>query len=168
MTVDVSSLSIEKALSMAQKSEIEAEETYKKLKKMVKNFVLIDKLQFLIKEEKKHQKMLEALYRKMFSGEDLNTSEKSLVPRLTIALTEKTAVPDLLELVMEAEKVSEEFYDNLSEEVEERGVQEILQYLTSMEHSHYFLLKGEYELCIRDEKYYDREDFQYDMVHIGP
>jgi len=69
---------------------------------------------------------------------------------------------------MDAEKISEEFYDALSQNVEERGLQEILQYLASMEHGHYFLLKGEYELCLKDEAYYDREDFQYDMVHIGP
>ena len=69
---------------------------------------------------------------------------------------------------MEAEKVFEEFYDQLSEEVEERGAQEILQYLSSMEHSHYALLKGEYDLALNDEDYLDRGDFQYDMVHIGP
>ena len=37
-----------------------------------------------------------------------------------------------------------------------------------MEHGHYALLKGEYDLCMRDEEYYQRGDFQYDMVHIGP
>jgi rubrerythrin len=93
---------------------------------------------------------------------------KSLLPKLGLSLKEENSVPDLLELAMQAEKVSEEFYDNLSEEVEERGVQEILQYLSRMEHGHYALLKGEYDLCVRDELYYQRDDFQYDMVHIGP
>ncbi len=169
MTIDVSSLSVEKALQMALKSEIEAEGTYKKLKSMVKNFILKDKLKFLANEEKKHQKILENLYLKMFKGSQPSPDEKSIFPRLTIVLKEEqSSVIDLLELAMEAEKVSEEFYDSLSEEVEERGVQEILQYLTSMEHGHYSLLKGEYDLCVRDEAYYEREDFQYDMVHIGP
>ena len=94
--------------------------------------------------------------------------EKSLVPRLSLALKETETVPDLLEIAIDAEKKSEEFYDNLSQEVIDRGAQEILQYLASMEHGHYSLLKGEYELCIRDEQYYERGDFQYDMVHIGP
>jgi len=166
--LDVSSLSTEMALSMALKSEIESREVYKTLKKMVKNFVLRDKLQFLANEEKKHQKIIETLFSKMFSGKKPLPAAKPLVPRLSLSLKEENSVPDLLEVAMEAEKVSEEFYDKLSEEVEERGVHDILQYLSSMEHSHYFLLKGEYELCMRDEEYYQREDFQYDMVHIGP
>ena len=168
MSVDVSSLTIEKALSMAYKSEVEAEETYKKLKKGVKNFVLRDKLQFLINEEKKHQKLLQALFKKMFNGKEIVKAEKSFLPKLSLALKEETAIPDLIELAMELEKVSEEFYDNLSEEIENRSIQEILQYLASMEHGHYFLLKGEYELCLKDEMYYDRDGFQYDMIHVGP
>ena len=168
MTIDVSSLSVEQALRMALKSEVESEEAYQKLKKMVNNFVIKEKLQFLIKEEKKHQKVLEVLIGKMFPGRESKSVEKSFFPRLSIALKEEVFVPDLLELAMNAEKMFEEFYDTLSEEVEERGAQEILQYLSSMEHGHYFLLKGEYELCMRDEEYYQREDFQYDMVHIGP
>lgn len=168
MMVDVSSLSTEHALSMALKSEIEAAEVYKKLKKVVKNFVIKNKLQFLINEEKMHKKVVESLFQKMFPGKDIPKSDKSLVPRLTISLKEDDSVVELLESAMEAERISAEFYDSLSQEVEERGVQEILLYLSSMEHGHYALLKGEYDLCMRDEMYYERDDFQYDMVHIGP
>lgn len=168
MSVDVSSLTIEKALHMAYQSETEAEATYKKLKKNVKNFVLKDKLQFLIHEEKKHQQLVKAIYSKLFNEEGIHKTEKSFLPRLTLALEEETSVPDLLEMAMELEKIFEEFYDNLSEEIDNRGIQEILQYLASMEHGHYFLLKGEYELCLKDEMYYERDNFQYDMIHIGP
>ena len=168
MPVDVSSLSVEKALSMAFKSEVDAAEAYHKLGSMVKNFILRDKLTFLADEENKHQKLLREVYKKVAGGREPPESEKSLAPRLTLALQEKSTVTDLLEYAMDAEKISEEFYDALSQNVEERGLKEILQYLASMEHGHYFLLKGEYELCLKDEAYYDREDFQYDMVHIGP
>ena len=137
--------------------------------KEVENSEIIGIYDIDIAKAKKHQKIIENLYQKMFKENKAVVSEKSLLPRLTIVLKEeKTSVIDLLELAMEAEKISEEFYDNLSEEVGERGVQEILQYLASMEHSHYFLLKGEYDLCMRDEMYYQRGEFQYDMVHIGP
>jgi rubrerythrin len=138
------------------------------LKKVVKNFVIKNKLQFLINEEKMHKKVVEALFQKMFPGKDIPKSDKSLVPRLTISLKEDDSVVELLESAMEAERISAEFYDSLSQEVEERGIQEILLYLSSMEHGHYALLKGEYDLCVRDEMYYERDDFQYDMVHIGP
>lgn len=168
MAVDVSSMSIDQALSLALKSELESEKVYRRLKKLVKNFVIRDKLDFLIKEEKKHQKVIEGLYQKMFSGEEPSLPKKSIFPRLTLALEEESSVLELLELAMESERLFEDFYDHLSEEVENRAVQEILQYLSRMENGHYSLLKGEYDLCMRDEMYYDREDFQYDMVHIGP
>ncbi|MFO7890749.1 MAG: ferritin family protein [bacterium] len=168
MDIDFSSIDVQEALATAIKSEIEAEDLYKKLKEMVSNFVIKDKLDFLISEEKKHQQVVRKLYAKMFSDEDPALPEKSLAPRLTLALKETESVPDLLEVAIDAEKKSEEFYDALSQEVTDRGAQEILQYLASMEHGHYSLLKGEYELCKRDEQYYERDDFQYDMVHIGP
>lgn len=168
MKVDIASLNLEQALSMALKSEEEAGAVYKKLKGLVQNFVMKDKLQFLISEEKKHQKIIGSLFEKMFPGKKPVKVDRSLLPRLTLTLKEDTSVPELLELAMEAEKISEEFYDQYSEEVEERGIQEIFQYLSRMEHGHYALLKGEYDLCMHDEQYYQRGDFQYDMVHIGP
>ncbi len=168
MIVDFSSLSVDKALSMALKSEQEAGALYQKLHGLVNNFVMKDKLLFLIGEEEKHQKMIQSLYGKMFPSQTSAHVEKSLIPRVTISLEDETSVPDLLELAMEAEKTFEEFYDRMSEEVEERGAVEILQYLSSMELGHYALIKGEYDLCMRDETYYTRGDFQYDMVRIGP
>lgn len=168
MKVDFSTLTVEEALRMAIQAEIDSAKVYKKLGKLVKNFVMKDKLKFLQKEEKNHQQIVEALFAKMFPNRSPGSSDKSLVPRLQLALDENTTVPDLLELAMEAEKTAEEFYDFMSQEVEERGAQEILQYLSSMEHGHYALLKGEYELCMNDEQYYQRDDFQYDMVHVGP
>jgi len=168
MTVDFSSLSVDKALSMALKSEQEAGALYQKLYSLVNNFVMKDKLQFLIGEEEKHFKLIQSLYEKLFPSKKPSQTEKSLIPRIAISLGDENSVPDLLELAMKAEKTFEEFYDRLSEKVEERGAVEILQYLSSMEHGHYALLKGEYDLCMRDETYYTREDFQYDMVHIGP
>ncbi len=168
MVFDVSSVTPGEALSMALKSEFDTEKLYLKIQSQVKNFVLKDKLNFLISEEKKHQKLIEALYQKMFSDKSLKPSEKSLLPKLTLSLDEDHSVPDLLEMAMEIEKLSEEVYDRLADEIEERGIQELLRYLASMEHSHYFLIKGEYDLCMRDESYFERGDFQYDMVHIGP
>lgn len=168
MVFDVSSVTPGDALAMALKSEFDTEKLYLKIQSQVKNFVLKDKLDFLISEEKKHQKLIEALYQKMFSGKIVKPAEKSLMPKLTLSLDETHTVPDLLEMAMDIEKLSEEVYDKLADETEERGIQELLRYLASMEHSHYFLIKGEYDLCIQDESYFERDDFQYDMVHIGP
>ncbi|HHS14473.1 MAG TPA: hypothetical protein ENN03_12005 [bacterium] len=168
MTVDISSLTLEQALSVAIRSEMDSVAIYKKLKDMVKNFVMKDKLDFLIGEETKHQQIVSKLFEKRFPGKEVHPTERGLVPKLSFALDEENTVTDLLEMAMESEKVSGDFYDRLAEEVDEKGVKEILQYLSIMEYGHYSLLKGEYDLCMRDEEYYERGDFQYDMVHIGP
>jgi rubrerythrin len=168
MPVDLTSLSVEKAIAMAVRAETDAAAVYRRLQDLVKNFILKEKLRFLEEEEKKHRALLVTLHKKLAGGREPAESEKSLLPRLALALTENPSVPDLLEMAFEAEKTSEEFYDNLAQNVDDRGLQEILQYLASMEHGHYFLVKGEYDLCLRNEAYYEREDFQYDMVHIGP
>jgi len=168
MILDLSSMTIEKALLIALASEKEAEAVYKKLHRLVNNFVLKEKLKFLMKEEKNHYKLLLELAKKIVPDLDTKRKEKSLLPKLTLSLSEDSSVPDLLELAVESEQISESFYDQLAQEIEERSLREILNYLASMEHGHYFLLKGELELCLRDEQYYNRGDFQYDMVHIGP
>jgi rubrerythrin len=168
MPIDFSSLSVEKALSMAIRSEAEAAEAYRKLNALIRNFMLKEKMRFLEEEEKRHRELLVSIHRKVANGREPVESERSLLPALSLSLKESHTVPDLLEIAMDAEKTAEEFYDGLSQNVDDRGLQEVLQYLASMEHGHYFLLKGEYDLCMRDEAYYDREDFQYDMVHIGP
>jgi rubrerythrin len=168
MPVNVSELTVQQALAVSMKSEQDAEKVYRQLYQTVKNFVLKDKLEFLMKEEVKHQKIIQNLYEKLTNESELKSGDQTVYPSLGLALEESTPVPDLIELAMYAEKAAEEFYDQLSEEAEERGVQEIFQYLASMEHSHYFLLKGEYDLCMKDESYYERDDFHTDMVHIGP
>ncbi|HDQ45147.1 MAG TPA: hypothetical protein ENN17_06590 [bacterium] len=168
MALDVTTLTVEQALAISMNSEIDSERVYRKLGEMVHNFVLREKMAFLISEEKKHQKIIRALFDKLAPNLEMKLTEQRIYPGLNLVVEESATVTDLLEAAMEAEKAAEEFFDALSQEAEERGVQEILQYLASMEHSHYFLLKGEYDLCMRDESYYEREDFQFDMVHIGP
>ncbi len=139
MDMDISSMGIEEALATAIKSEVEAAEVYKKLKSMVSNFVIKEKLNFLISEEDKHKQIISKLYEKMFTDEEPALPEKSIAPRLTLALQGTETVLDLLEIAIDAEKKSEEFYDALSQKVNDRGAQEILQYLASMEHGHYSL-----------------------------
>jgi rubrerythrin len=168
MPVDITSLSVEKALSMAVRSETEAAEAYRKLNATIRNFMLKEKMRFLEEEENRHRQLLVALHKKVANGREPADADRSILPSLSLSLRESQTVPDLIEIAMNAEKAAEEFYDGLSQNVEDRGLQEVLQYLASMEHGHYFLLKGEYDLCLRNEAYYDREDFQYDMVHIGP
>ncbi len=161
-------LSVEKSLSIAIQSEVAAEHVYTALMGKVRNFVLRDKLQFLASEEKKHEQMLRELFSRLCPEQTPSGDAGSLMPKLRITLDEDAPVPDLIAAAMEAEQISEKFYQDLSTQVDDRTAREILTYLASMEHGHYYLLKGEYQLCKNDETYYDRDDFSVDMVHVGP
>lgn len=168
MTVNVHKLSVETALEMALRSEIDAEKVYEKLHRIIGNFVLKEKIKFLMEEEKRHQEVVREVYLKLFPGQEIKNQEKGILPQLSIGVEEEDSVIDLLELAVEAEEASEEFYDGLSQEVDNRKIAEIFQYLSRMEHGHYSLLKGELDLCVNDETYYEKDGFHYDMVHIGP
>jgi rubrerythrin len=165
---NIDSMGLDKALAMALKSEKDAEAAYEKLLSAVKNAAMKEKLRFLVQDEKKHQALLEAIFLRRFPGRTAAPDEKSPYPKLRLVLEEESTVLDLLETAIEAEKASEEFYDAMSQEVEGKVLQDLFHYLSDMEHGHYFLLKGEYDLAQQDESYFDRGGFEYDMVHIGP
>ena len=80
MTLDISSASLDRVISMAIRSEIDAAAIYEKLITMVNNFVLREKLAFLAEEEKNHQKVLESLFEKMFPGKEPDPDEKGACP----------------------------------------------------------------------------------------
>ena len=168
MTIDMSSLGVQEALSMAILAEIDAADIYRQLTQKVHNFVMREKIFFLIGEEEKHRRILEALFDKLFPNQSPDTTRQNAFPRPKPDVSADSAVPDVLEQAMEAEKLFEDFYNRLSKKVEEKGAQQILQYLSEMEKGHYNLLKLEYDKCLEDEQYYERGDFEYDMVHIGP
>src|SRR4030042_3553300 len=108
MNIDVSSLSIDKALSMAIQSELDTASTYKKLQQTVNNFVLKEKLKFLVFEEEKHYQILVALMQRLYPDKNNQSNMKSFFPKLSLILDEGISVPDLIEVAMEAEKAAEE------------------------------------------------------------
>jgi rubrerythrin len=94
MPIDFSSLSVEKALSMAIRSEAEAAEAYRKLNAQIRNFMLKEKMRFLEDEEKRHRELLISIHRKVANGREPAESERSLLPALSISLKESHTVPD--------------------------------------------------------------------------
>ena len=168
MSFDLSELSMEKALSMAIRAEKDAADIYRRLNDKIQNFVLKEKIYFLIGEEEKHQRLLEALFEKMFPEQTPDDVKETLVPNMNVAVGGGDSVPDLLKQAMDAELIFESFYQQLSDKVEDSGMKKILHQLSKMEHGHFDLLNKEYENCLKDEEYYTRGDFEYDMVHIGP
>lgn len=157
-------------LAYAVKSEIEAADIYSKLYERVKNSILKQKLEFLIFEEKKHRQILEKLFSQRYPEKELQIPGKSFFPPFKVSLDESLSVLDLFKAAQKAEKASEEFYKEASRKSEDKTSQRILEYLSRVERSHYFMIESEIDLLEKFPDYYNVEEFHlgHDMVHIGP
>ena len=157
-------------LALAIKSEIETGKAYTKLHDLVKNALLKKKLKFLIFEEKKHREILERLFRQRYPGEKVVLPKKSFVPPIKVRIDSKTSIVDIFKAALKAEKLSEDYYKDMSQKVEEEESRKILEYLSRVERSHFFVIKSELDLLERFPEYYDVEDFHFshEMVHFGP
>lgn len=157
-------------LAAAIRSEIEAANFYSKILDRVKNILLQQKLKFLVLEEKKHRKILEKLFSDRYPGRELKVPEKLVRPRRPVTVDEKSTVLDLFKIALAAEKSAEEFYAAARNKAADAASKKILEYLSRVERSHYFLIKAEIDLLSRFPDYYDVEDFHLgqDLFHIGP
>ncbi len=159
-----------KVLAIAIRSEIDAADFYARMLGRVKNILLQQKLKFLVLEEKKHRKILEKLHTQRFPDVPLKVLEKTVRPRPKPALDEKSTILELFQAALEAEKLAETYYKNAQGVVQDAGSKKMLEYLSRVERSHYFLIKSEIDLLGRFPDYYDVEDFHLgqDLFHVGP
>ncbi len=157
-------------LAVAIRSEIEAADFYARLLARVKNVLLQQKLKFLVLEEKKHRKILERLHAQRFPEFPLQVPEKAVRPRPKATLNEKSSILDLFQAALEAEKAAETYYKDAQGMIKDAGSKKMLEYLSRVERSHYFLIKSEIDLLGRFPDYYDVEDFHLgqDLFHVGP
>jgi len=157
-------------LAVAIRSEIEAADFYGGILEKVKNILLQQKLKFLAMEEKKHRQVLERLHAQRFPGVELKIPETPASPMTAPGWSEKATVLDLFKIALEAEKQAEQFYRDARSAMADAGSRKILEYLSRVERSHYFLIRSEIDLLGRFPDYYDVEDFHLgqDLFHIGP
>jgi rubrerythrin len=157
-------------LAVAIRSEIAAADFYAKILSRVKNVLLQQKLKFLVLEEKRHRKILERLYSERFPDVPFRVPPEAARPPLPTKADKKIAVLELFKTALKAEKDSETFYRQAGRTAEDTGSRKILEYLTRVERSHYFLIKSEIDLLSRFPDYYNVEDFHLgqDLFHVGP
>lgn len=165
-----SKLGPQEVLAVAVRSEIEAADFYANLLGKVKNVILQQKLKFLVLEEKKHRRILERLHGQRFPGVELKVPDKAVRPRPSLRVDETSSVLDLFRVALEAESFAEKYYRESRQVVEDPGSRKILEYLSRVERSHYFLIKSEIDLLSRFPDYYKVEDFHLgqDLFHVGP
>jgi rubrerythrin len=136
----------------------------------VKNEVLLQKLQFLADEETRHKAILERLFADKFPDETLRVPLSSAGPAKSVAVDDATSVLDLFKLAMKKEKQAEEYYKESKKGITDDRGRKILDYLSRVERSHYFMLQSEIELLEKFPEYFDVEEFHtgQDLFHVGP
>jgi rubrerythrin len=157
-------------LAVAIRAEIQAADFYAGILEKVKNILLQQKLKFLVIEEKKHRQILERLHAQRFPEVELKLPEKPAQPGPMGAGSGGASILDLFKMALEAEKLAEQYYKDAQRVVDDAGSRKMLEYLSRVERSHYFLIKSEIDLLGRFPDYYDVEDFHLgeDLFHIGP
>jgi rubrerythrin len=88
----------------------------------------------------------------------------------TAKVEETISVLDLFKAALEAEKTAEEYYREGRAKMADAGSRKILEYLSRVERSHFFMIRSEIDLLSRFPDYYDVEDFHLgqDLFHVGP
>jgi len=157
-------------LAVAIRSEIEAADFYARILEKVKNVLLQQKLRFLVMEEKKHRRILERLHAQRFPEAELKVPPHVDQPLAPPGLTGPATVLDLFKIALGAEKKAELFYKKAKDVMADPGSRKMLEYLSRVERSHFFLIKSEIDLLGRFPDYYEVEDFHLgqDLFHIGP
>ncbi len=157
-------------LAAAIKSEIDAEGFYTRLQAKVKNVILIQKLKFLAFEEARHREMLTKLFSQRFAGSSLEIPGVSPLPPIGSSLGPDPAVLDLFKAALNAEEISELFYEESGRKAGDEGSRRILAYLSRVERSHAAMIRSEIDLLARYPDYYKIEDFHIgqDLFHVGP
>jgi rubrerythrin len=156
-------------LSIAIKSEIDAVRLYTKMKEMVDSDDLKEKMDFLISQEEKHEKILKEVYAKKFPEAELALPPKSIVPMIDELLARKATLKELFDAGMTAEKMAEEFYKGLADKTNDTRARTILLYMANMEQSHYAILEAEWkqiEMLSSEEasKFLESDG----LLHFGP
>src|SRR3972149_782726 len=99
------------ALGIAIRSEIDAQNLYEELGRRIASPAVAGRFKQLLNEEKQHQKILEEMYSRYFSGTQIKLPP-SVLP-VSFSSKEKRAhksLLDVLELALEEERKSREFY----------------------------------------------------------
>lgn len=155
-------------LGIAIQSEVQSALFYQRIKKAARG-LLKDKLAFLVIEEKKHQQILEELYRKQFPGLTLIKPHHSLVPKPSIPKKGRVTISLLLKTAMRAERAAESFYLMLARKMNDTRSALLIRHLARMENSHYHFIKSEVNLLEQGQKIKELKNlYQSDKaVHIG-
>ncbi len=160
----------DQVLESAIKAEIDAADFYTKLQGKVRNELLLQKLKFLAYEEEKHRKILERLFGQLFGKREIHIPDRSFLKPEEAAFSDASPALDLFRIALNAEKKSEEYYGAAAKSAQDPDGRRILEYLSRVERSHFFMIRSEIDLLEKYPDYYNVEKFHeaQDLFHVGP
>lgn len=143
------------ALGIAIRSEIDAQNLYEELGQRIASPAVAGRFKQLLNEEKQHQKILEEMHGRYFPGTQVKLPPSVLpVNFSTKGKRVNRSVVDVLELAVEEERKSREFYLDAAEQTPELSGKRMFRFLADMEFSHQMRLQAEIELCKRYPAYF--------------
>ncbi len=107
-------------LAVAIRSEEDSAAFYSGLRGKVRNVILHDKLDFLVREEGRHKKILQNLFSQRYPDKSRMVPAGAELPKTEAYLPEGAGVPDLFKAALKAEERSEAFYLEMSGAAGER------------------------------------------------
>ena len=155
--LDIANASVKDLMGYALRSEMDSNEAYSKLSDRVSNPLLKEKFRWLAFEENSHKEILTKLHKALFPNQSVDIPDKPSEELFkSIDVAPSSSLLDILLQAMESEKAAEDFYARLADRVE-NGKKRLLQYLSKVEHSHYMMLKTEYD-AVQDFEDYAEQD----------
>lgn len=151
-------------LNIAVRSEEEAELYYNRLKDKTDNPFFKEKLDYLSGEEKKHKALVLSLMKKDGVNADIDENDAISIEMPSLIFDDSKPLSILIEAAMGAELAARKFYSILSKKVNGDKERALLEYLASIEASHYHLLEGE---LVAIKHFEDYDEF-FEMMHVGP
>ena len=155
--IDIATSSLKDLMGYAIRSEMDSNEAYTKLSDRVSNPLLKEKFRWLAFEENKHKEILMKLHKALFPNQTVEIPDDPSAELFkSINVAPDFSLLDILLQAMESEKAAEDFYARLADRVE-NGKKQLLQYLSKVEHSHYLMVKTEYD-AVQDFEDYAEQD----------
>jgi rubrerythrin len=160
--MDIESMNLEAILGMAVKTETLGRQFYLNLSEKIGNDDVRRKILGLADDEKRHQEIMENLYRKML-GKDPTELPAKGVPDIIRAIaalkvSDKTQVLDVLDMAIEAESIATKFYQRGAAIAADNKTRIVFEELQREEEAHYNYLVSEKNAITADYYWFSISD----------
>jgi rubrerythrin len=154
-------------LAIAIRSEVESRKVYEHLEERSRSFMVRDRFIFLAQEESKDERFLREVFHRTFPHGRLEVPEDTPVPVPEVRYSDDMPVSGIIEQVMDAERVAQEYCLSMADFLGPDGDDDLiraLKYLANMERAHYHILESELE----SSRIFENHDAYWEMMHAGP